>query len=467
MNSKKNNNIDSATDLIEFKNFFDESTKDIMRNIVKEEFGTSIKDLINESRINEADEDEDEQDVNLDTDVVASDEESTEDFDLDAEEAEESEEEIESDEEMDFSDSEDEEMDFSEFDKYKVDDDTYDLRSDVTGEDAVKIFKLMKDDDQIITVNQEGDKINIKDYENDNEYMVIPNDGDDELEFSGFDMDDEYDLNESRLLKILNEIDLGYTDNYQEKTAMTTDGVSEPATKQRTWDKGAPTSGDETRRYGEKGKSDPYTEVVTEEFDMGDDFEMSEEVEGEETNVEEGGLTRTKRNLRQTASLKSEPQVKYTQGVRVDKVRQGAQLVNSVEESKKLKESEAKYKKLLKEYVEIKDLVVSLSETLKESMLHQTKLAKVVKLVTENTTTAKEKIEIINRFDSEVKTKEDANKLYESINNSLKKSNVKNINENITDTKTVLKDNKSAGETVLYESKEISNIKSLMERMNK
>lgn len=463
----ENKNIESAKDLIEFKKYFDESNKSIMRNLVKEEIGAEIKDLINESRLNEADEEE--KDITSDTDVMVDDEKSGDEFDADtSDNADDSETESETETDIVVDDSDDTESDFSEFEKYKVDDDTYDLRSDVNGEDAVKIFKLLKDDDQIVTVKQDGDNINIKDNENGSEYMIVTNNNDSVEEpaddtFSEFDMDSEFDLNESKLASILKEIDLGYTTKYQEKTAMSTDGVAEPGKDVKTWDKGAPTSGDETRRYGKRGDDNPFDETVTEEFDM----DLEEEVEAEEANVEEGGLTRTKRELRQHASVKSEPQIKYTQGKRVDQVRDGAQLVTSkMEESKKLKESKAKYEKLLKEYIDLKDLVVSLSGTLKESMLNQTKLAKFVKLVTENTTSNKEKIEIINRFDKEVKTKEDADRLYESINKSLK-NNTKNLNESVVDTKTVLGDSKSAGETVLYENKEINDIKNLMKRIEK
>jgi hypothetical protein len=77
--------------------------------------------------------------------------------------------------------------DWAEFDKYKVSDDEYDF-SNAEDEEIVKVYKLMKNDDQIL-VHKDDDKVKIQDNETGAEYIVDLG-GDDS---ASFDSDDEFD----------------------------------------------------------------------------------------------------------------------------------------------------------------------------------------------------------------------------------------------------------------------------------
>jgi hypothetical protein len=77
--------------------------------------------------------------------------------------------------------------DWAEFDKYKVSDDEYDF-SNAEDEEIVKVYKLMKNDDQIL-VHKDDDKVKIQDNETGAEYIVDLG-GDDSASFGS---DDEFD----------------------------------------------------------------------------------------------------------------------------------------------------------------------------------------------------------------------------------------------------------------------------------
>ena len=67
---------------------------------------------------------------------------------------------------------------WSEFEKFKVDDDTYDLTGEKDYENVVKVYKLLKDEDNVV-VKKDGDKLTLKDGENDAEYVIdLGTDGD-------------------------------------------------------------------------------------------------------------------------------------------------------------------------------------------------------------------------------------------------------------------------------------------------
>ena len=98
-------------------------------------------------------------------------------------------------------------------------------------------------------------------------------------------------------------------------------------------------------------------------------------------------------------------------------------------------------------------------------------LAKVVNLVTENSTTHDEKVNIINRF-SAVKTLDESKSLYEQISNELKNSRTVNSTSNVIDGQ--LTENKSneakstlVETTMLDRSSDLARVKDLMKRVDK
>ena len=211
--------------------------------------------------------------------------------------------------------ADDDSADDSEWDdleKYKDEDGEYDLRS-MDKDELVKVLKVMSPDDAVRIVKNDDDTLTVTDESNDEEYELeldgdmdefddegdmdefgdddeeieIEIDGDDD--FDGDDVDDEEEIeivpddddDDDEFEIELDESNLGYTDNYQKKTAMTTPDNHEPANPKSTYsmDGGVPT-GTEKPWVGPKKKS-PY------------DDDVNEGCENECGNIEEGGHTVT------------------------------------------------------------------------------------------------------------------------------------------------------------------------------
>ena len=195
--------------------------------------------------------------------------------------------------------AEDEGGEWSEFDKYKVSDDEYDF-SNAEDDEIVKVYKLLKDDDQVV-VTKSDEKVSIKDNETGAEYLIdlggdesnaveptdnvggetefeLEADSDDNLE-NDFENEDDEDMNESRIFEIaLNEYNsnVGYTDNYQSKDVMTNPGMSEPGKNVNDWDAGVPKDSKKpwSGKKNDKSENQPFTaqkgKTVEEEGEMED-----------------------------------------------------------------------------------------------------------------------------------------------------------------------------------------------------
>ena len=173
-------------------NFVKESLLDYnnLANTLKENTEGAVRDLLKETvleqyaKILTEGEDEDEYDVeevdDTDSENASEGEEATNDVadgmdsedatsddanaDLDAD--------AEEDADVDVADdaTEDEGEGWSEFDKYKVSDDEYDF-SNAEDDEIVKVYKLLKDDDQVV-VTKSDEKVSIKDNETGAEYLI-------------------------------------------------------------------------------------------------------------------------------------------------------------------------------------------------------------------------------------------------------------------------------------------------------
>ena len=147
----------------------------------------------------------------------------------------------------------DEGDEWAEFDKYKISDDEYDF-SNAEDEEIVKVYKLMKNDDQILVHKDDDNKVSIQDNETGAEYLIdLGGDdsaqigdtfGDESADDFGAEEEDNEDMNESteRMFELVLEYNsnVGYTDNYQGKDVMTNPGMSEPEKNVNDWDKGVP-----------------------------------------------------------------------------------------------------------------------------------------------------------------------------------------------------------------------------------
>lgn len=234
--------------------------------------------------------------------------------------------------------------------------------------------------------------------------------------------------------EVLFEVDLGYTDNYQDKDPIAGLSNNEPSKKGKSWHKGVPTGTAKPWAGETKSKGEPFEKTVNEEemLDMG----MEEPVE-EATNV--GGAVQQR-----TSSKSHIPAGRKEYGPKVKKhVSTAADYQETVAENKKLKaENKA-----------LKETLIALKGNLSEAYVTNVNLGKITKLFLENTTTQAEKVDIVNRFSNEAKTVEQSKALYESIkrelnkpattqvtvNESMGKADATVINENVYKSKDLLK----------------------------
>lgn len=454
-----------------------ETTKSSLHGILEEAVKNELNNLINEA--DESDYEEQEVDdtvTTTDNDSDDSIETSTEtDFDTttDGEDAEGME---GGEEEFGFDDAEgvddNGEDEWSQFDDYKGEDGTYDF-TQADSDTFIKVYKLLKDDDQVAIQKDDSGNTHITDNETGSEYMIVTDDNAAEGMESGeglegteeaFTTDD--DMDEETVFEIalhddedeeVNEENLGYTTDYQKKTAMTTPSNAEPAKASQTYsmDKGVPT-GTEKPWVGNAGNMKPFDEEDESKEDEDNINEEDEQVE-EGTNV--GGFVqqnstskshvpnssgRSARNASIAGKkVKTTAQPRYS-GVAEDVMRKA----NAIwEENKQLKKE-----------------LVSIKESLKEAVVLNYNLGQITKLFTENTTTREEKINIIKRFGSEAKTVEDSKKLYESVSKDLKKVNQMNVN-NIDRQLSESKSNNLLVETPIYQSDDLTESLNLMKRL--
>ena len=388
--------------------------------------------------------------------------------------------------------------DWAEFDKYKVADDEYDF-SNAEDEEIVKVYKLMKNDDQIL-VHKEDDKVKIQDNETGAEYIVdlgddgeatgvaaiepgedepsaevdLGNEGGDEGgEFNDAeggevsdDFSDEDDFNKEndmkesteRMFELVLEYDsnVGYTDNYQKKDVMTTPGMSEPGKNVNDWDAGVPKGKAKpwSGKKGDKSENQPF------DGEKGKTVEEGVEEVNELKTVGEHGAndlstSRTDGPNNPTSSRKHKGRSFHTA--------QNGQETGTADNPYQANESLIKrVNKTLKENKELKDTLTTVMASLKEAAVTNHNLAQIIKLISENSTTKEEKEEIIRKFANEAKTIEASKTLYESISNDLKKAKKMNITE---DKNLSVESSKKINETPIYKSQDIMESLDLMHRM--
>ena len=459
-------------EMAQLKTAIQEESKNTVSTILKE----AIKDYIRE-----AEEDEDEFEVVDDeTEIEEPDTENTEETENSEveEPSQETESEVEIDEPEKASDEmEDEgEDEWSELSKYQVDDNAYDFTGAEDHHDVIKVFKLLKDDDNIV-VKREGDKITLQDKGADTEY-VIELDGNEEFtseddsEFMGegciketiendnevaglpddeMDVENEEDFFIPECVKksrktmrenkeIMLEIDLGYTDNYQNEDPIDGLSMTEPSKSGKSWEKGVPTGTEKPWAGETKSKGEPFEKTVNEEENPVNDVEAGQEGMFENTSHQLPNRRQMKKS--HTPQTQKAPEVAH---------------VNSTNES-----IIKKAKAIQKENKELKNALEQLKGALKEAAMTNVNLGQVTKLIIEHTTTREEKVNILNRFHNEAKTIEQSKALYEAISKELKK-NVNNINLN--ENKVVTAKGSEINESVIYKSKELQKTINLMDRM--
>lgn len=307
------NSLKENTD-IAVRSLLDEAVRDTYAKLLSEdddkdysedEVDDTNSDAANESLDDSADDD------TSNEDEFSSDDDDTADADMEQssdDEADEpsSEEEITVTKDGD-GDGDDE---WAEFDKYKVSDDEYDF-SDAEDEEIVKVYKLMKNDDQILVHKDDDNKVSIQDNETGAEYLIDMGAHDEPSYDEGADdfgaEDNEYDdMNESteRMFELVLEYNsnVGYTDNYQNKDVMTNPGMSEPGKNVNDWDAGVPHGTEKPWSKKSKKSDNPFNaskgKQVDEEMeepqgDMGGDEQVNELKTNAEHTANIGSTSRT------------------------------------------------------------------------------------------------------------------------------------------------------------------------------
>ena len=499
---KKNNKIRSKAvkeSLLDYNNLattLKENTEDAVKNLLSETVRDTYAKLLSEDNDDDYDEEEvddtdsgttaddanpDDTGAESDSSVDDDADDDTDDDDIDTQADEDSDDDADDDVdddsvETDTEDATDDEDgdDWAQFDKYKVADGEYDF-SKADDDEIVKVYKLLKDDDQVL-VHNEGGKVDIKDNETGAEYLVdlggdeaqADDDAEDETNpfedaDSEFEDNEEDNMNESteRIFEIaLNEYDsnVGYTDNYQSKDAMTTPDMSEPGKNVRDWDAGVP-----------KGKSKPWSgypgkkQKADKPFNGGKGKTVEEDDELEEaTNV--GGF------VQQNSTSKSHVPNSSGRNAR-SASKGGVRIKGTVDprydgnEANDVK-NESIMRKANKIYTENKQLKQALGKfrnVLQEAAVTNMNLGQIIKLISENSTSQDEKKEIIARFGKEAKTIEQSKNLYESISNALKKANKMNLTESTLSAT----GSKKINETPIYKSNDLMESLDLMHRVCK
>ena len=239
--------------------------------------------------------------------------------------------------------------------------------------------------------------------------------------------------------EVLFEVDLGYTDNYQDKDPIAGLSNNEPSKSGKSWHKGVPTNTAKPWAGETKSKGEPFEKTVNEE-----EMPVDEEPVEEATNV--GGA------VQQRTTPKS--------NIPAGRKNYGPMSKKHVSSAAKYEEMVAENKKLKAENKVLKEALLSLKGNLSEAYVTNVNLGKITKLFLENTTTQAEKVDIVERFSKEAKTVEQSNTLYESIKRELNKNATSKVN--INESMNVA--NNTINESV-YKSSEVIKSIDLMNRM--
>lgn len=439
------------------KSIIDENVGDKLRQIISEDEDSFIEDEVEDDSTTSSEEDGDDAATDAETETEVDDtvENGDETTDVDVE-----------DTVTDTVDdgTEDSDIDATEDDvwndleQYKGEDGEYDL----TGMDAdnlIKVMQVMKPTDGIRVVKNDNGTITLSDDETEKEYIIdIDAEGEDGLG----DFDSEEGVEESK--KHCNEgANLGYTDDFQNKTAMTTPPNNEPANPKTTYsmDGGAPTGTE--KRWANQGSKAPYDEDVNEECEYEveiDDDKKEDEVNETMTTQEQGpynrgdGMVHTNTNSKAAKGRNAHAGGKQISGTG-DNSYSNTQLENIMR----------KANAIFNENKELKALVPKMQQQMMESIVINKSMGNVMRIVMENSTTLNEKKDILKRFTG-VKTIEESDSLYQTISEELKREG-KTMNVNNVINSQLAESKNSVVETPMYQSEDLSKTLDLINRLNK
>lgn len=436
----------------------DENIKDI----VSEEVNKKLQQLISESE----DEDSYTEEEEVEEPFVGDDKEDDKTNDDTSDETDDE----ENDETSEVSDAEsieddekgdDEDDVWNELEQYRDADGEFDLRG-MDKDSVVKVLKLISQDDVNgvrVYKNDSDDTIVLSDDDTDKQYVINLDDSQN-ADVDVSDTDDGMDESCYEIEVNLNE-DLGYTTNYQKDSAMDVPSNDEPANSSETYsmDDGVPTGVE--KPYGKGGQNmQPFDENVNE----GEEDEFEIEVDDEEpveeaTNV--GGFAvqnttakshvpnsdgRSARNQSKGGEYRGTQHPRYTNEQIVRIMKKADQIFN--------------------ENKQLKSIVSELKNQINEAIVINYNMGRVIKLVTENSTSKEEKLDIIKRFDN-VRTLQEAKDTFNIVESELKNPNrIAKINNMIDKQLSETKNRENIVETQMYQSDDLKDTLSFMARMD-
>ena len=469
----KNIRSEYLQQLIEDKNNLEQKLNEVAKTTVASIMGESVEKKIR--KIISEDEDSFVEDEVEDTEVTDETDDSVEDTDtIEDTEVTDTEDSLEDDTVTD--DTEDVESDldaedgdtetdvWDDLENYKGEDGEYDLTGMDT-ENLIKVMKVMKPEDGVRVVKNDNGTFTLSDDESDKEY-IIDIDGADTVEDTEevtYDIDVEDDtedeLGESKETECCNEENLGYTDNFQNKTAMTTPSNKEPANSKTTYsmDGGVPTGTE--KRWANKGDKAPYDKVVEEEYEI--------EVDDEEEVVDEAMTTQEQGPYnRGTGMVHTNTNDKAAKG---RNAHAGGKQISGTSDNSysdaKLESIKRKANAIFNENKELKALVPQMKAKLMESIVINKSMGNIMNLVIENSTTINEKKEILKRF-TKVKTIQESDELYKTISEELKRDGRKMNVEGVLNGQLAESKNNTV-EKPMYLSEDLSKTLDLMGRLSK
>jgi hypothetical protein len=379
-----------------------------------------------------------------------------------------------------------EEDGWDEFSQYQAGDNTYDLTGENDYEKVVKVYKLLKDDDQVV-VKQDGNTIQLSDNEAGTEYVIdLGNEGEEpeaevvdseeipnaemnlnESDIAGFgdefDVEDdfnggdEFDVEDD--LETDTEIDGAQLDDIKATIDALQQKISNLESSSVNWGKNNVYENRKTRKPMKEN------EEVLFEVDLGitDKYQDTDPIAGLSNNEpskngkswHKGVPTGTKKPWAGETKSKGEPfettvnEEEMNDDMAAEApVEEGAMSVSSQSVAKETKTRTSaprrenarmvaknvstaakgyedvvnENKRLKKENKALKEAVLAIRKNLSEAYVTNANLGKITKLFLENTTSQSEKVDIVNRFSNEAKTIEQSKALYESIKRELSKT---------------------------------------------
>ena len=337
--------------------------------------------------------------------------------------------------------------DWDELEKYKDEDGEYDLRS-MDKEELMKVLKSMSPDDSVRIVKNEDDTLTVEDEDEEEEFILdlgddeddndsdniefeiddsdVEGSDDDELDFEIEVSDDdegEDDDEEDEFEIVLDETDLGYTDNYLKS------------------------------RYMEKGKK-PSKKEVNYPYDECGEEQCLDEAGGEFGMAVARSTSKQHRN--NSGKNGGQPYGSRHNSVGGEYKENSEEVIESIKK---------KANEIFLENKELKKLMETFKQRVNEAIVVNQSLANVIKLINENSTTSNEKKEILKRF-NECSTMEESNKLYGVISEELKRNVVPHTDVNKTINSQLSEGRNRAIETPMYKSEDLSETLNFMERLN-